>query len=209
MNGVVAIATSSDHILIYDINDNTKSLKKTIKYNASNLKLSDDGTILAAQSNIQDYQYSPENSLTIFSLQTGNIIQKWDYYLDGLTYLYDFDFSKKGRIVSRKEVLSNNWTKYNILINKLDSRELILSLDGGINTDSKISPDGSGVAIGVNKYQTDIYENGALVSSIKGKLVGWIDDMRLLINTYTHGGVFLKSQIYTRNGFSNRRPFNT
>jgi hypothetical protein len=54
-----------------------------------------------------------------------------------------------------------------------------------------ISPDGTSIAIADQgpsaSAATKIYKNGVLVTALPGWAVGWVDDNRLLVNTYTLG----------------------
>lgn len=208
-SGVAAVATADGQILILNISDSGKSIDRRMSYDSSSLILTDSGDILAAQANFDDHQYSPDISLSILSLPTDNVIRKWEYSSDAAqpnftgVFLFDFDLSLNGIVASRKEG-AVNWAPYTNLVNIVESGELILSIRGDASTAPKLSPDGVGAAISDGRTVTTIYENGQLSAAISGGLAGWVDNERLLINTYVQdkwgSWIFVASHIYSRQG---------
>jgi hypothetical protein len=215
-NGLFAVATAAGKILLYKIENDASTFVGALPYDSSALLLSRDGRVLAAQANKSDAQYHPDNSLTIFGLPAGNVIRRWNYSFPSDTppgLLFDFDLSADGQIVSRNDGLwsDSTWSK-NLLVDEAASGRNILTLTEdpfGLNVDKslapQLSPDGTGAALDKGHQQTSVYDRGLLSGAIDGKLSGWIDDNRLLINSFTAGRsrwdwVFSGAHIYDRAG---------
>jgi hypothetical protein len=70
----------------------------------------------------------------------------------------------------------------------------------------RLSPDGTQVAVSNAKSATSVtnlYSNGTLVTAVPGWVVGWLDNSRVLVNSYTqtnNAPMYNGSTIYSSSG---------
>jgi hypothetical protein len=191
-SALVAVATASGAILYF--NTATNAQEGTIKFSSSQLALSSDGSVLAAAGDRNDYQYHDDWSINIYSLPSGTEIKSWPYsYATSAIWPFDITLSGSGTALGQVLGTFNGvW---------ICSRQ-VTAVTGGpvlwsdtftpaptcVGVPIRLSPDGTKVAVSNNKSATsgtDLYSNGTLVTAVLGWVVGWLDDSRILVNSYT------------------------
>lgn len=200
--GRVAVATAAGKVLYYDAASST--LEGQLAFASSNLQLSADGAVLGAAANANDYQYAPDRTLKVFSLPAGTELRSWPY---GLGTLTGFTLSGSGAQVGHVR---------NTAVDTCD-RE-VLPVAGGAATWTGgaspcpgspilLSPSGNRVAFSSGLLwprpwpetataTTSIYQDGALVTAVPGRGAGWLDESRLLVNTYQLSGGLLPTPVF-------------
>ncbi len=205
-----AITTSAGNILV--MNPQTKALQTTINFDSSKVDMSADGTVLAAAANSSEAQYSPDRSLKIFSLPSGNEIYDWPYDSEGTPTLEDMSLSGSGTVIA--QVLSTSRQVTSIAGGPLLWSDTVVNPTSPSSSPSvRLSPDGTQVAandITLTSISTStpgavhIYKNGAIVTAVQGWTPGWIDNDRLLINKYMQNAngtaTFLSCSVYDSTG---------
>ena len=191
-----AIATASRRILYF--NAATKALEGTIAFDASDIELKSDGSVLVAMASDRYAQYFPDRSLKVYALPSATLLHTRPYTYGSGPALLEMSLARSGEFLA--ETLYDSATG-------MDTRQ-VTAIAGGSPTFSntvlhsvgvddvfkafRLSPDGSLVAITSPATKTtDIYENGSLVGAAQGWAVGWLDDEQLLLNRY---GGFLGQQ---------------
>ncbi|WP_263384891.1 Ig domain-containing protein [Granulicella arctica] len=194
--GLVSIATASGKILSY--NPDSPTITNTINFTSSKLALSIDGTVLAAKASDVESQYEPDRTLNIYSLPDGTLTKSFPYqFVDTppTPFLFDFTLSGSGTALGQLLGTYNGlYFDYTRQVTPLAGTPIIWSDHpaSGVYEGSEamfLSPDGTLVAASTGDYsatsQTSIYKNGALVATVNGFIVGWIDNNRLLVNNFT------------------------
>ena len=194
--GSVAIATASGKILEYQTSSPT--VIGSINFTSSKLALSTDGTVLVAKASDIDSQYSADRTLNIYSLPSGAITNALPYqYNDQLPatpFLFDFTLSNSGTALGQYLGTYNGlYFDYTRQVTPPSGSPIVWSDNppSGVYTGSTpifLSPDGTQVAVSTGEYSssstTSIYKNGALAATVNGFAVGWIDNDRVLVNTF-------------------------
>jgi hypothetical protein len=181
-NARSAVATAAGGILSF--NSASNALEQTISFSSSNVALSTNGSVLAAQSN-QDYsQYVPPNAINVYTLPAGTLTE-------GLPGALDMTLSGSGTVLG--ELVGTNGLSY---------ANQTVAVNGGAVTwmqavqyskpdTVRLSPDGTLAAVSSASpadlpkvISTSIYQNGTLVTTLSGWAVGWLDNGRLLVNNY-------------------------
>ena len=196
--GLVAIATASGKILTY--NPTSPVVVSTINFTSSKLALSTDATVLAAKASDLDSQFEPDRTLNIYSLPAGTIADTFPYqYNDAMPtpFLFDFTMSSSGNALSQTLGLYNGmYFDYTREVTPLNGSPIIWSDNppSGVYTGTAtifLSPDGSLIAASLSGYSSastaSIYKNGVLVATVSGVVAGWIDNNRVLVNTFAAG----------------------
>ncbi|QHN03577.1 hypothetical protein FTO74_09490 [Granulicella sp. WH15] len=196
--GQVAIATASGKILTY--NPASPTVVSTINFTSSKIALSTDATVLAAKASDLDSQYEPDRTLSIYSLPAGTIAKSFPYQYNNTTtmpFLFDFTMSSAGNALGQTLGVYNGlYFDYTRQVTPLSGSPIIWSdhPPSGLYTGTAtmfLSPDGSLIATTLGGYSststTDIYKNGVLAATINGIVAGWIDNNRVLVNTFTAG----------------------
>ena len=194
--GSVAIATASGKILEYQTSSPT--IVGSINFTSSKLALSTDGTVLAAKASDIDSQYSADRTLNIYSLPAGTITDTFPYqYNDQLPatpFLFDFTLSNSGTALGQYLGTYNGlYFDYTRQLTPTSGSPILWSdnppsgvYDG--TTPILLSPDGTLIAVSTGAYSssstTNIYKNGVLAATVNGFAVGWIDNNRVLVNTF-------------------------
>lgn len=200
----VAVATAAGSILV--LNAATGLVEREIAWPASGvaagevvwpstkLQLSSDGTVLAANGN---------HTLAIFSLPSGAETRTLPYQGDTYPRLADFTLSASGAQLGQVFVVSASsdrafehqvspvaggaptWTGST-------TTETVFPPQG--ETPILLSPSGRRVAFSSGYATpgsvTNLYQDGALVSAVAGRAVGWIDEDRVLVNVYAATGFY-------------------
>jgi hypothetical protein len=198
-----AVATGSGTILYF--NSATNALEGQIAFNASNIQMSADGTILAAQATELNAQFSSDRTVNIYSLPSGAMLNSFPSNYNSPPYIHQFTLSASGTLLG--EVYSGGTLQ-------------VVPVSGGAPQWTSpsnyfgsllLSPDGSGVAATTNTLgnlgfgegaSTDLYVNGAFVANLPGIAAGWIDNGHLLVNTYNFDRepYYTSSQVYGSKG---------
>ena len=180
----VAIATASGSILYF--NANTIALEGTIPFQATDTELSSDGAALSAVMTERNAPYHLDRSVKVYSLPAGTETQVLAYTnasspapsggiaLSGTGTVLGQTL-RAGSTVEYRVTAVNGpliWSETHA-----DPEQLV-----------RLSPNGTRIAIPTTAPQpatgSNIVVNGALVSAVPAWAVGWIDDHRLLTNTY-------------------------
>lgn len=216
-SGEVAIATASGKILIY--NPSAQSLMTTIGFTSSKLVLSSDGTVLAAKANDLDSQYEPDRTLNIYSLPGGAAANTFPYTFNegssATPFLLDFVMSGSGNEVGQLLATYNGtYFNYTREVTPPSGTPVVWSdtpLSGPVPMNAAIclSPDGTLIAASTpvtfstgysSSATTTLYKNGTLVATVNGFAVGWIDNNRVLVNTFSSTGAYASTVIYDATG---------
>jgi hypothetical protein len=221
--GTIAAATASGQILI--LNPTTTALQTTIAFPSSKVMMSSDGSVLAAMSETLDSQYGPPPALNVYSLPSGALINSWSATAGGTTP-YDFTLSPSGAVIA--QVINNIGGPGFVRQVTAVTGGAVLWSDSqngqaGVPQSVQFSPDGTLIAAStgnpdsINSSQqasigTNIYLNYTLTAAVNGFAVGWIDDNRLLANTYVYSpqdspwGHYSGAVIYSAAGTAQMTP---
>ena len=193
--GRAVVATASGRILTLD--PSAQTLLNTINFTSSKVALSADGTILAAKASDVDNQFEPDRSLNIYSLPAGTLTNTFPYTYNpvlGSPTLFDFNLSGSGTAVGQLIGTYNGlYFDYTRQVTPLSGSPVLWSdhpASGpyNANTPLLLSPDGTLIATSAGDYSStstaSIYKNGVLAATVNGFAVGWIDNNRLLVNTF-------------------------
>jgi hypothetical protein len=196
--GQVAIATAIGKILTY--NPASPTVVSTINFTSSKLALSADGTVLAAKASDIESQYEPDRTLNIYSLPAGTIAESFPYQFNDATripFLFDFTMSSSGNALGQTLGVYNGlYFDYTREVTPTNGSPIIWSdhpPSGPYQGTATmfLSPDGSLIATSLGGYSststTNIYKNGVLVATVSGVVAGWIDNNRVLVNTFAAG----------------------
>jgi hypothetical protein len=222
--GSAAISTEIGTISVFDPSPAT--LQETVDFPSGKVSLSSDGTVLGAFANVNDE--GTDRTLNFYSLPSGNVIQSFPStasITSSSTFPLDFTLAGSGATIGQVTVTGtvNSWNPSATArqVTPIAGTPVIWSDTGSFTPNSGVpnpiflSPDGTLIAV-YNVAQsstsvTNIYKNGALVTAVPGAAVGWIDNNRLLVNTYgpSYGvqpGPYLGSTIYSSAGTSLATP---
>jgi Putative Ig domain len=209
----VAIATANGSITVMD--PSTQTIEATISFPSSKLEMSLDSGTLGAMANANDDQYEPDRTLKILALPTGGLINSWPYVFEQGPFLFDFTLSGAGNVVGQVLATStSNGLTYSRQATA-DTGGPIIWSDTGSSSPILISPNGSLIATRTEPANenstTNIFLNGVLMAAVPGWAVGWIDDSRLLVNSYVVGCRGLCVQytgctVYNANGVALSTP---
>jgi hypothetical protein len=215
--GRVAIATAIGKILDYETS--SPSIVGSINFTSSKLALSTDGSILAAKASDIDSQYEPHRTLNIYSLPAGTVTGTFPYQLNDQSaatpFLFDFSLAGSGTALGQYLGTYNGlYFDYTRQVTPISGSPIVWSnnppsgpYDG--TTPILLSPDGTLIAVSTGEYSststTRIYKNGVLAATVNGFAVGWIDNNRVLVNTFGPPGThvyppYLGAVIYDATG---------
>ncbi len=170
--GRAAVATGSGQIYYFDPSDTTP--EGSISLTSEALELSTDGSLLAASS--QD-----GTLLNIYSIPSGTVSYAFSYPATGL--LSGFTLSGSGTTLGQIQGST-------LEVTPISGTPVILSLTPSPSTTVLLSPDGTLAAVNRSTgglypaLTVAVYLNGQQISTISGAAVGWIDNSRLLVNSY-------------------------
>jgi hypothetical protein len=199
----IAVATAAERVLIFDAA--TRALTREIPFNAQKIALADSGNRLvgltewipgvaggAFQGNTQ--------FVRVYALATGDVLQQWQYAPGGGVIPVDFSVASAANTLAQSlyegaEAFGNP-QPYERLVTTLANGPLwSAEIQGGSNI--FLSPDGSMTAIPVEPTAsspfpgspptTNLYSNGTLVGALPGRVAGWLDDSRVVINRMKGG----------------------
>ena len=177
----VSVATASGKIFVYNASDD--SLVATLDFLSSDLSASTDGSVLAAAADMLDAQFRTDRSINIYSLPSGTLTNSFSYSYPN-TDLTGMTLSGSGSVLGETfaaPTMTNPCT--NQVITVTDGTAIVCNIPGT----PVLSPNGMLVASSPAESATassNIYSNGTLVTAVTGQALGWIDDNRLLVQTY-------------------------
>jgi hypothetical protein len=179
-----SVATASGSIFTFDPATNAQVGK--ISFLATQLFASGDGTVLAATADPNANPYD----VNVYSLPSGSLIHSFSYSSPfpsaTLALPSDISLSGSGTVIAQSFM---NPTYSGC------SSEVIATTGGTpvwcsptVQTQLRLSPDGTkqsslsggSLALAI----TNIWANGTLTGAVSGAAVGWVDNSRLLANTY-------------------------
>jgi hypothetical protein len=157
----------------------TLALDGTVSLSSSNVQLSSDGSVLAAN------DLKSNQTLNIYSLPGGTLNTSIPYPTNGMG-LYDFSLSGSGTVLG--QTLSNGPYASLLQVGPVAAAPT-WSTPGDSTNFVKVSPDGTSWAVsdgtaGSHEKTTNIYNNGILTTAFQAWFVGWIDNDRFLVNVY-------------------------
>ncbi|WP_438000726.1 hypothetical protein WMF26_13800 [Sorangium sp. So ce185] len=180
-SGHAAVATASGKVFIYDTAALDAGPSAAVPFFTEKVMLSADGSLLAARaygarSSVVDY------SLRLFSLPDGE--ERASLSRD--VGARDFSMSLDGAVLGRS--YSSSTTMYQRIVSDW-SGETVIFQDTRRAPTPFVSPDGRHFVVTDDVSEkgcgfTQIYEGSALVNAVRGCAVGWVDDTRVLVQTY-------------------------
>ena len=193
---VTAVSTAIGKLLLF--NPSTGEQMAAIDTFAGKVRLSADGSVLAAAAEAFDAQYLPDRSLTFYSLPSATVTQTIPstYNGNGTPFLTDFSLSGSGTVVGQLLTSINGpvvGNTYSRTITNVSDGSLIW-MDSGTSLSSQtpilLSPDGTLAAIATaggtaSTLVTNLYRNGSLIGAVQGTGEGWIDNGHLLVANFT------------------------
>lgn len=184
-----AVATASGRVMYFDSTSNV--LQGTIGKLSSKLQLSQDGSVLAAMGDNLDGPPGLDGTLGIYSLPSQTLTYSWPYNFT-LPYPTDITLSGSGTMLGQILVAQGGG-----LIRQVSPvnggapiwTDAIVPPISGTPYPIRLSPNGSLIAIAdgpknTTQVGTQIISNGVLVNAVQGWPAGWLDDNRLVVNTY-------------------------
>jgi hypothetical protein len=199
---LAAISTGTGRILYYDVSSG--QLQGTINFPSSQLALSADGTVLVAG----PYQSLTDRSIRIYSLPSGSLTYTWSYSSPSVATVA-IAFAASGAVLAQQlDTCVAMVCTYSAMATAPTGGAPIWSVNPSSGMQISISPDGTLIALPSSKDPsagTAIYKNGALVTSVNGWGVGWVDNNTLLTNSYTFqnhipGPVYAGAMLYSASG---------
>ncbi len=190
----IAVATAAGTIFYYDAHSH--ALEGTIQSYASQLALSADGSVLATGVNPRlDSQFHDDLTVRTLSLPAGTEIHAWPYSFASPPRQFDLTLSGSGtalgqilQSISGSSTFARQVTDVTGTTTLWSDSVTSTYFLGGVWPPIRLSPDGSLVAAPNDtpskSVVTNIFRNGSLTTAIPGSAVGWIDDNRLLVQTY-------------------------
>jgi hypothetical protein len=186
--GVAAIATASGQIFV--INPQTGVVQNTIAFFGSQLQMSADGTVLAAMTDTSATIVFTIPVLQIYSLPAGTVVQTLGN--SGSSYLYGYSLAGSGNLIAQVTgpLLGGVEPQGANLQQVTDiTGSTVIWSSGTELIPVLFSPDGTLIAASnasapIPTAAANIYQNGTLVGAVSGAPVGWIDNNRLLVDSY-------------------------
>jgi WD40 repeat protein len=200
--GHYAVATAAGAILYF--NSATNALEGEINFPSSNIALSSDGTILAAQADPTVGAASSDLSARVYSLPSGALLATFPFTSSSSPTLAGLTFAAGGSVLG--EELTNPDSQQTVPI--AGGMPTVIPGAGGQQL-LQLSPDGTRAAVsnlpaemgGGQTTTTSLYLNGTLTTSLTGWALGWLDNGRLLVNIYeTKYGHYVGAAIYSPTG---------
>jgi Putative Ig domain len=184
-----AMATASGTILYF--NAATLAQEGTIAFPASKVLLSADGALLAAMGNGNGFGVF---DIRIYSLPAGALLYTWPYNYTvtaGGEFPQDIALSSSGAVLGQSLVAGSNGS---VAVSSPTGGATIFSNTFPIDSGTpalRISPDGTLLAWSLSGDSpatgTNLLQNGVLVTAFQGAPVGWLDNSRLVVNTFKNG----------------------
>jgi len=210
---VAAVATGSGQIVV--VNPQTSAVQTIINFPSAKIQMSSDGTVLAAMAPMYGSQFRPDESITVFSLPSGSVLNTFPYSYTSAQQPLDFTLAPTGTLLA--QVTGTLFPDQVGPLGPPYARQ-VTAVTGGpvLWSDSQIaatfssvlfSPDATLMAVAEGLQApgtgTNIYQNFTLTTAVSGWPVGWIDNSRLLTNTYVDSEasvVYSGATIYSASG---------
>jgi hypothetical protein len=178
--GRVAVATAAGQILFADVSTTTRTVLGALGFPATGLAISDDGSVLAA--------FGP--TLRIFDLPTGSNPVTLETTPSDL-----FALARGGGSLGLVSAEGSNFgTDYVRRLYNASTGALLLNdsvpLQPGSVAPLALSPSGLAAITDFTldpasaQATTNIFRNGTIVGTASGYPVGWLDDARLVVNSF-------------------------
>jgi hypothetical protein len=189
-----AIATASGRVLYF--NATNGALQGTIPEFAGQVALSADGTVLAAAAGGNEYDVLTDRSIYVYSLPTGSSVATFPFTQGSAPYLASMTLSASGATLGELFQSVSPCIAQTVSIASMQGTWCDSVANSAI-ADIALSPDGTLVAastalpnnITVNSPPvTNIYLNGTLSTAVSGWAVGWLDNQRVLVQTFAAQG---------------------
>jgi hypothetical protein len=167
----------------------------TINFPSSQVALSSSGTVLAAAADANDAQYETDRTVNVYSLPSGSVINSFPYSYNG-TPLLNMSLSGSGAVLG--ETFSPNSGCVDDAIPTTGGGPIWCNTTSNVQA-VRLSPDGTLIAASTvlgSSSTTNLYKNGVLATAVPGWAVGWLDNGRLLVNTYSNSVNYAGSVIY-------------
>ena len=187
------IATASGRILSFNVA--SKMLEGTISKFSGKVLLSADGTVLAALGDPSNTA-GRDASLKIYSMPAQTVLESWAYDYSTPPYPVDISLDGAGALLGQVFSIDSNTGTYLRQVTPATGGAPVWTNTSNGPTTSYLQPirlsaDGTLIAapVGQSLFSagTNIYNNGTLSTSVSGWAVGWLDNARLLVNTYGPG----------------------
>jgi hypothetical protein len=182
----VSVATASGSIFIFDPTTNAQI--GTISFPASQLSASLDGTVLAAAADEADAQYETDRSLNVYSLPSGSLIHSFSYAYPGPPQPTGMSLSGSGTFMGQTFLDASGGCGVEV-IGTTGGTPVWCS--PAVHQQLRLSPDGTEESLynlntngGPWVPNTTIYHNGTVTGAVSGAAIGWLDNGRLLVNSY-------------------------
>jgi Putative Ig domain len=177
----ISVSTAVGKIFVFNASDDSPA--GTIDFAASQLAASADGSVLAAVSS----GISNQISVNIYSLPSGTLTTTFDYSNpDSLIFLPSLTLSASGNALG--EVFSGRPASACLAqVISVPAGATILCDNTGQSSDIQLSPDGTLIADSTSLEalpNINLYQNGALVTTLPGYAVGWLSNSQLLVDDY-------------------------
>lgn len=170
----VAAATQLGKILYFDAR--TRQLEGEIDFPAAQIELANNGTLLVAA--------STSSVIKVFSLPGATELSSETTVPPNLQAI---ELSGDGRLLGRVLVQSTSPRSFGVSVAPTTGGADVLNLSGRYPDGVHLSPDGTLIAVPTAEpadSAANIYRDGTLVGAAAGWPVGWVDNARLLVNTY-------------------------
>jgi hypothetical protein len=178
----IAVSTASGSVLLFDAQ--TRSLINEIDFPAAKLEFSNEGQRLAMGPHTSSGPTGDDRSLRIYEVPAFDLLDEWPYNTAGPLVARDFSLSGDGLVVG--QIAGPVAGTLDQKVTLLDGTPLFSQASTG--QPIRLSRDGSRIAIASEAPNpavgTNIFVNGSLESAAAGWPLGWLDDSRLLVNTY-------------------------
>jgi hypothetical protein len=208
--GHVAIATASGRIVYF--NADTLAQEGVIAYTSAQMRMSSDGSVLAA---VGDTDYGGQDrSVRIYSLPSATLLYTWPYPASGNVYPQAISLSGSGTVLGQTTSDSSSGLITQQVNPTTGGSAIYLNASASTVEAPQLSPDGtliatstwSGGSVPATGIGTNILDNGTLVTAVSGFPVGWLDNGRVVVNSYVndkfHMPVYAGCTIYGPTGQS-------
>jgi hypothetical protein len=190
----VSVATASGTIFTFD--PTTNAQVGTISFPAWQLSASLDGTVLAAAALQDHFPYATDRSVNVYSLPSGTLIHSFPYAYPGPPLPTAMSLSGSGTVMAQtfadasggcgSEVIATTggtplWCSPTV------QQLLTLSPDGTEESSVSNTSINYGDSLFAPFSITNIFHNGTVIGAVSGAAVGWLDNGRLLVNSYALG----------------------
>jgi hypothetical protein len=215
-NSLVAIATGSGKIVV--INAATHVVQTTIDFESANVQMSSDGSVLAASGVTNFTAQQPDETLNVYSIPSGTLINSFPYTFGSGTQLTGYTLAPTGTLIA--QATSNvSGTTFARQVTAVTGGAVLWSDAPSEQLPSvQFSPDGTIIAAtegpqapgtNTNFYGPPHY---TLSTAVSGWGVGWVGATDFLANIYLASaqnfplGAYASAKIYSSSGTALSSP---